>query len=350
MAAEAWLSKERKYLDELVVNGELSNYQTPRERLQSALRVNDLTLGQYIERYRQEKERGGRWRDSTAQRYNWLIENRILPTLEDRPLARVLAADVADWWHSLPADTGRTNTLAYQLLRSVFRAAIRDHLYSGDNPCDIYGASTGSKRREIAPLSAEQVLAISAAMPERLRLSVLLAAFCGAMRSGEVRELRRKDFNMDAGTLTISRQVSVLADGTRVVGAPKTDAGIRTVPIPKALLPVVKAHLHDHAQITDDGLLFYNRHGKQLAPTDLLKAFTTAQRKAGISGYVFHDLRRCWSTFTALGQATKRERMAVGGWATSSMVERYEQVDQPHMLEVTDWLSNRITEAKKASA
>jgi integrase len=349
MAAETWLFNERNYIDTLMARGELADYQTPRARLQSVLQTNSLTLEQYIIRYMRDKEQGGRWRGSTAQRYKGIAEQRIIPVLGNRPLPQIKPEDITIWWRSLPTDTERTNTLAYQLLRSVFRAAIRDHSYKGENPCDVNGASKGSKRREIAPLSTEQVLAISEAMPERLRLTVLLAAFCGAMRSGEVRELRCKDFDLDKGTLTIARQVTVLTDGTRVVGKPKTDAGIRTVPMPQDLIPIIRKHLHDYAQAGSEGLLFYNRRGEQLNSGDLLKMFIHAVNSVGLSGYVFHDLRRCWATFTALEQATKRERMAAGGWATPVMVERYEQVDNMHLVDITDKLNKRIQKARQAA-
>ena len=64
-------------------------------------------------------------------------------------------------------------------------------------------------------------------MPERHRLMVLLAAWCG-LRFGELTELRRSDLDLKNGRIRVRRAV-VHVDGVAVVGTPKSDAGTRDV-------------------------------------------------------------------------------------------------------------------------
>lgn len=72
----------------------------------------------------------------------------------------------------------------------------------------------------------------------------LLAAWC-ALRFGELTELRRGDIDLRNTRVSITRGV-VRVDGGFVVGAPKSDAGVRYVTIPPHLIPVLKAHLNNH--------------------------------------------------------------------------------------------------------
>ncbi|MBS4754142.1 hypothetical protein KG112_15135 [Nocardioides sp. zg-ZUI104] len=109
------------------------------------------------------------------------------------------------------------------------------------NPCHIRGAGNVKRAKQIEPASLPQLEALAPAMPERYRLRVLLAAWCGR-RFGEITELRRHDVDLAHGVVKIRRAV-VRVDGTFVIGTPKSDAGTRDVAIPPHLLPAVKTHL-----------------------------------------------------------------------------------------------------------
>jgi integrase len=110
------------------------------------------------------------------------------------------------------------------------------------NPCRLRGAGQAPARTAPAePATPDELDAIAAAMPERLRLMVLLAAWC-AMRYGELAELRRSDLDLRKGLVRVRRAV-VWVDGAAVVGKPKSDAGVRDVAIPPQVLPAVREHL-----------------------------------------------------------------------------------------------------------
>ena len=71
---------------------------------------------------------------------------------------------------------------------------------------------------------------VNAGPSERRRAALALAAYAG-LRLGELRALTWRDVDRAAGTVTVRR--SLLPDGT--AKAPKTDAGVRTVPMLPAL-------------------------------------------------------------------------------------------------------------------
>jgi hypothetical protein len=60
-------------------------------------------------------------------------------------------------------------------------------------------------------------------------------------------ELRRPDVNTKTGVLHVRRGV-VRANGQTIVKKPKSNAGTRDVAVPPHLLPMLKAHLLQHAE------------------------------------------------------------------------------------------------------
>src|SRR6185312_10132396 len=92
---------------------------------------------------------------------------------------------------------------AYSLLRTIMQSAVNDELING-NPCRIVGAGRANRVHKIKPASVDELATLTAAMPERLRLMVLLASWC-ALRFGETIELRRNDVDLSAEVIRIRR-------------------------------------------------------------------------------------------------------------------------------------------------
>jgi integrase len=165
------------------------------------------------------------------------------------------------------------------------------------------------------------------AMPERYRLMVLLAAWCG-LRFGELTELRRHDMDVKAGVIRVRRGV-VRVDGEFIVGPPKTDAGIRDVAIPPHLIPMVREHLSGNIAGGREGLLFAGADGvTHLAPSSLYKVYYPARAMAGRSDLRFHDVRHTGAVLAASTGATLAELMGRLGHTTAGAAMRYQHASQ----------------------
>jgi integrase len=262
--------------------------------------------------------------------------------LGDIPLADLDREQVQAWWRSLPlVERRRSCDLAYQFLRTICLAAVDDGILDA-NPVRVKGAGKPSKRRSIDPPTPAQVQAIADAMPARWRLGVLLGAWC-ALRSGEVRELRRKDIDVKRGVVKVTRGVVHAGQRTQHVGDPKTEAGLRNVRIPASVLEVVKTHLREHAQLGPQGLLFWRDDGGHVTDTEWRAAWLRACSAAEVEGVRFHDLRHVGLTYAALAGATIRELQSVAGHTTPAMALRYQEVAADHMDDVVKNLDAMIT-------
>src|SRR5262249_40593955 len=148
------------------------------------------------------------------------------------------------------------------MLSTVCTTAVEDGLIPS-SPCVIRGAGKVKRKQEIKLPTLDELAVIVEAMTPAYRLLVLLGAWCG-LRYGEVVELRRKDMDVKAGVLHVRRGVTWV-NGQPVIGRPKSEAGIRDVNIPPHLIPLVKAHLTEHAGIE---LLFPSPRGHQMRHQD----------------------------------------------------------------------------------
>jgi integrase len=169
---------------------------------------------------------------------------------------------------------------------------------------------------------------------------VLLAAWCG-LRFGELAELRRSDLDLKNGRIRIRRAV-VRVGGKSVVGTPKSDAGIRDVAIPPHLLPILKAHIGEHAEFGRDGLLFPAAGGGHLAPSSLYKVFYPARKAAGRPDLRWHDLRHTGAVLAAATGATLAELMARLGHSTQGAALRYQHAAQDRDMEIARRLSAMV--------
>lgn len=325
---EAWLAAERRLITE-------GTWVPPseRRRTKAVVTVGDYAAGWLRRRQRAESPLKPR----TREHYERLLERFILPTFGDRPLTAVTLDDVEDWYDELQEHTGPTyRAHAYALLRTIYRDAERREKVL-KSPCQVKGAGATKRAKKIEPATLEDLTALTAAMPERLRLMVTLMAWC-ALRFGEAAELRRKDVDLRTGVLKVRRAV-VRVGGALVVGETKSDAGRRDVAIPPHVVPLIREHLATHAAWGRDGLLFPASDGEHLAHSSFLWHFNRARDAIGRPDLTPHGLRHTGAVLAAQTGATLAELMARLGHSTPSAAMRYQHAAQGRDAQIAVALS-----------
>ena len=273
----------------------------------------------------------------TRSHYASLLDKQILPTFGPFTL-KAITPDVIRRWHAEQGTTRPTlRAHAYGLLRSILGAAVQDQLIPV-NPCHIRGAGNSRRVHKIKPATLGELEALTAAMPAKYRLMVLLASWC-ALRFGELAELRRGDVDVRNGVLRIRRAVT-RAGGEVFVSTPKSDAGTRDVAIPPHLLPLVREHLRTQISGGRDGLLFPAADGvSHLATSTLYKSFYRARKAAGRPDLRWHDLRHTGAVLAASTGATLAELMGRLGHSTPSAALRYQHTAQGRDRAIAEALS-----------
>lgn len=198
-----------------------------RRELESGLR--EQTLGikfgeyaiQWIETYK----------DSCSNRtYNAYvgIVNRAIDVIGDRRMKDITKMDIQKLLNSLKGYSTSTVKKHRMTLNSIFTAAVQDRVIL-TNPC--YGTklpdSTSGTHRTIT--DEERELIHASVGKHDMALAAMVMLYAG-LRRGEVLALDYTDIDLDAGFINISKGV-VFEGNQPILATPKTDAGIRSVPI-----------------------------------------------------------------------------------------------------------------------
>lgn len=201
-----------------------------------------VKLGEYANAWLQSRPG---LRPRTVELYRRLLDKQILPTLGSTMIADLLPSAVRSWHASLAAKHPSTAAKAYRLLTTIMNTAVADELILR-SPCRVKGAGVERPNERPVP-SIDEVDALAAAMPERMAMIVVLAAWC-QLRRGEVLGLRRRDVDLLHGVLTIEQTAQHFTDGNILFGPPKTSAGRRRVVIPPHLTPELATHLDRYVE------------------------------------------------------------------------------------------------------
>lgn len=336
--AEAWLSAERR------LSEQPETWLSPAERRTIATakaETRPLTFGEYAETFLAERHVKGRPLTAvTRDNYRTSLRLYILPTFGDMPLTAITREAVKRWYDTCAPGRQTTRARAYGVLRVILNDALDNDLIP-TNPCKIRGGGRVERESVTRVATVEELSVIADHMPDHRRLMVQLAGWCG-LRYGEVAELRRRDIDTRAGMIHIRRSVVFTRSGQgAVVKTPKSDAGIRDVPIPPHLLTDVREHLLKHAAKGKDGLLFPGQHGAQISSGSIRDAFHTARTAAGRPDLRFHDLRHTALTIAAQEGATTAELMALAGHSDYTSVMRYQHATQDRMRSLAARISDR---------
>ncbi|MEU4032576.1 tyrosine-type recombinase/integrase [Streptomyces collinus] len=283
---------------------------------------------------------------STAELYAILVRVHLVPTFGRLAVAEITPAAVRAWRRArLDAGTGPTTVAkAYSLLRTIMGTAVEDGLIRR-NPCQIKngGTVTTPERPTAAVLD---VFAVADASQPRYRALVLLAAFCG-LRWGELVALHRRDVALDTGMIRVRGSVSELNSGKRIYKAPKSEAGKRSVAIPRSIMPIVVTHMEQFAEAGVDGRVFVGAKGATPRRNHFNGLWHKACAEAGVKGLRFHDLRHTGNTLASQTNASTRELMTRLGHSSTRAALIYQHTSDRREREIADGVDAVIVNALK---
>lgn len=220
-----------------------------------------------------------------------------------------------------------------QGLGLVAQNAARGHRRSKS---EARAAATGSLREGVHFPSKGELKAMMEHAPDRWRALIVTAVFTG-MRISELRGLPWRDVDLDAGVIHVRQR----ADAWRQLGAPKSAAGARDIPLAPIVINALRTW-RPRCPAGEHDLVFPNNRGNIESLQNLReRVFEPLQRKAGMvvaSGendadgnpvtsakYGFHALRHAAaSLFIAhLGWTPKRVQVVMGHANISMTFDRY---------------------------
>ncbi len=134
-------------------------------------------------------------------------------------------------------------------------------------------------------------------------LPILTVIATTGLRKGEALALKWTDVDLDGGVLRVRGTLSRI-NGRLVITEPKTDKSRRRLPLRGTAAAVLREHraaqLEERMKAanvwTDTGHVFTTETGQPMDPRNVLRAITTAAKKAGVVGVNVHTLRHSAAT------------------------------------------------------
>lgn len=160
-----------------------------------------------------------------------ILEKKIVAGIGNRSMDKIQVMDVQAMLNGCSDLSDSYIKKIYDLTRQIFHCAYKNGVTVFDISSDLvrpHGVK-GRSGRSLTDAEAAALLSVCQDTPDELFLRIMLQ--CG-LRPGEVSALTWKDVDLDGGTLSVDKAVKK----DQSVGLPKSDAGIRTVPIPADLL------------------------------------------------------------------------------------------------------------------
>ncbi len=229
-------------------------------------------------------------RPNTAKNTRSRLEQHVYPKLGNRPIASIRASEIQALVSGLELSPSSVRPV-FVTLKSVFRAAVRDRKVAVNPADDIRLPEV--PRKQVVPLTVEQVQALADEIPAEYRALVVVGAGAG-LRPGELFGLQLGDVDFLRKLVRVERQVQqTTGHGTQVCPL-KTRQSYRTVPVGEVVITALSEHVR---QWPSGGHLFTK--GGDLVPSVWFgaKVWRPAVKAAGLpTGTGMHSLRHFFAS------------------------------------------------------
>jgi len=232
-------------------------------------------------------------RAGTLAEYKRMLNRDVVPYFAAQRLADVTPRDVRRFAdhvaaRGVAADTVR---LSVAVVKLVLASAVDDGIIIANPAASVRVARVRAEdRRQQRALTTNEVEAIISHTPPRWRLLVRFMSETG-LRIGEVVALEWDDLDLGHHHVYVHRRIY-----RGRVGAPKTAAGVRRVPLSDHLVRELWEARKRSRYNSDGDPVFASRSGTPLNPANISKWFKPAVRAAGVEWASPHSLRHYCAT------------------------------------------------------
>lgn len=330
-----------------------------------AEKMRSVGFAEYAERWmtaiRTQPNRSGKKRAiGTIRSYKSKVDGYLVPEFGDTPVSDIDQARIrvmTDRLDMIPSPlnpkskfNGVTRPVLVVLMM-ILRQAARDGVIPAVPNVSVpkqepvrHDADHDESDDVAAP---EQVEALYEATPKHWAIMVMLAAWC-QLRRAECLGLQRRDIEWHEdgnAALHVRRQLS--ANTGDYSSALKSDAGKRSLSVPKIMRDRLEAHLRDNVAPEAKAPLIPSSVRGSVPLSNTRWGYVWADAREGIDGlphrYRFHDLRHTGLTIFAQEGATLAELMRRGGHSDIRVVLRYQHATMARDRELADRMSDRVT-------
>lgn len=258
-----------------------------------------LLLGRYLGEWHQKRVESGRFAYKTMRSEDWRVQ-MLADILGEVPLPSLDWKTIEDAYARLSGYSPGTLAVLNTTLNTALNHAVRDGLMAS-NPLKRQPVPRAGRSSSKA-LSDAQIDSLTKALDpsDGRQLAALLCLLCG-IRKGEAVALRWEDWDGE------SVHVERADDGKGNDKPPKTSAGVRSVPAPSWIVPVL-----DGLKKGSDAPMCPDFFGRRLSSNALGTWWHDNRERFGVTCSL-HELRHSYLTRLARAGVHPRVMMSLAG-------------------------------------
>lgn len=294
----------------------------------------------------------GSHRPSTIAMYTHILDV-ILPYFKGMPLKEISGVTISQYLRWLRNDyrTRYDKPLApksikhhYNILRMIFNYAEKQDFIE-KNPMRKVDAPR-VERKSVDALSQEQVIDFLAALDTRELdfKCIMYVLITTGLRRGEACGLQWGDIDFENETISVIRNVTYTPQSGIVVSVPKTRTSIRTIPVMKSTLQLLREQKaqqqKSHPYTSIDSAFVFPSDDSIFLPRDpnnvtrKMRRFIKSKHLPNVSP---HDLRHsCATLLLSSGADIKSVQQILGHADASTTLNYYVKSDMDQMRAATD--------------
>lgn len=243
-------------------------------------------------------------KESTYACYGFMVRRHILPALGELPLGKINSDILVRFLEKEKSDgrltggslSNKTISDMKVVLMQILRFAKKKELIPAVPECP----AVTSRQADISVFTKREQDKVEAqAMKEDTPFSLgVLISLYGGIRIGEACGLQWGDFDFQNGTISINKTVYRITVADKqssaktkvVIGTPKTDCSVRTIPLPAQAFRYLAER-----QCSKDCYVLTGTT-KYMEPRVCLDRYKRLLRRAGVADHTFHTLRHTFAT------------------------------------------------------
>ena len=265
--------------------------------------------------------------------YDTGMRLRVLPELGDRRISDIAPGDLLALKERMQGDGCSASTIrnSFIPLQSLYRRARKGGVVAINPALDLELPTASSRERAASPQEAGELLGPLSGVEQAL----WACAFFSGLRRGEMRALRVKDVDFDAGVISVERGW----DDKEGEQAPKSAAGVRKLPLLETLRPYLVPLAADREP---DDLIFGDGQAPFATKNVRKKALRAwekenkerAEREAdAVTPIGLHEARHSFSTFLDAAGISETRADRYMGHSNSSVARTYRHQLEGQMAE-----------------
>lgn len=270
----------------------------------------------------------------TMERYKSYVK-RFSEFFGNKYIKKITPADVERFLHSLVLDGYSTKTIKDQasIVKLIMKFAIIKG-YIKKNPSQYITPPKGREKEVREALTDEDVKRIKSDTSSDFGRIAYFLLYTG-LRKGEMLALTYGDIDYKGCTVCVNKSIEYLGNKPRV-GTTKTKAGVRLVPLPDVLKPIVKKGKHKSTDI------IFGKDGAPMPKSYFRDHWVRYCKDIGISATP-HQLRHTYATMLFEWNITEKDAQTIMGHSDIAVTHNiYTHIRTAHMEDTIKNINEKI--------